>query len=712
MFLKIFNLFLFLSINIFSNAQDCYLEVPLDPLNTGLFKPWFLSTNPISDVNCTQTEGGTEVFVESTILDLNTGKFYVYNPLVVDKGTQPVIMPQVVLLPVNNTVIINVGANGNSVTLLSNGNSFPVGNCVNGISNGSIFGQVAYCNGKNFFKTVNDLIAQGKVVIPPIQNTLLGDQCPTTRNFGVVDQDQSDNVITQYILTLDGKVAQDTPFNRNSIPNISKILSNGSDNRLLSDFILAAVGCKPFTAPDLVDNNIMKSSQSLNEIQANLLPYTDPAVALTPAIDPMVLDNGNKSLIKVNLYRQGVNQPPLDSLKIENDLIYCNNLNVYGISFLILHRNEFTNFMSVNNQASNLLNFLSSRFMSTWNILNCINFIGVTSPITITINENTGQVISNNIEILNQIRNPTVPTNPSSMFPTNPVSTVVPTNPSSMFPTNPVSTVVPTNPSSMFPTNPVSTVVPTNPSSMFPTNPVSTVFPSTYINLCGTNYNNVNCAEPCPNGLDTECKTLNFKCFKVTNDLNNCNYNNFCGLDYNNINCLEKCPNGLDIDCKTPNYKCFKNTICNNLNPTSIIPPSITTTTLNNIVNYTYLCGTNNTNVNCTETCFNGLDTECKTPNYKCFKIYNSTSICNYNTFCGLNINNIRCSEPCPKKLDTDCRSPNFKCFKNNFCKVTNVTNLLNVPIPNNSKTNKTNKIYINIFFIFFLILFSFENVN
>ena len=355
---KLFNIFLFITINIFSHAQDCYLEVPPDPLNTGLFKPWYLSTNPISEVNCTQTQDGTEVFVESTILDLDTGNFYVYNPLVVDKGTQPAITPQVISLPVNNTVIINVGANGNSVTLISNGNSFQVGNCVNGIPNGSIFGQVAYCNGKNFFKTVNDLISIGKVIIPPIQNTILGDQCPTTRSFGVVDQDQSDNVITQYILTTDGKVAQDNPFNRKNIPNISKILSNGSDNRLLSDFILTAIGCKPFTAPDLFHKYIFKSSQTLNEIQANLLPYTDPAVALTPAIDPMVLDNGNKSLLKINLYRQGVNQPPLTILRIEDDLNYCNNLNVYGISFLILHRNEFTNFTSPNNQASNLLNFL------------------------------------------------------------------------------------------------------------------------------------------------------------------------------------------------------------------------------------------------------------------------------------------------------------------------------------------------------------------
>jgi hypothetical protein len=33
-------------------SQDCLLTVPDDPLNTGLFKSWFVSTNPISELNC------------------------------------------------------------------------------------------------------------------------------------------------------------------------------------------------------------------------------------------------------------------------------------------------------------------------------------------------------------------------------------------------------------------------------------------------------------------------------------------------------------------------------------------------------------------------------------------------------------------------------------------------------------------------------------
>ena len=402
MFTLILKSLLFITISILGNAQDCFLEIPKDPLDRGLFQPWLLSTNPISDVNCTQTNTDSAVFVEATILDIDTGKFFVYNPLVIDAGTEPAVFPSNGTLPKNNIVIINVGINGNSVTLTSPPgiNTIQEGKCINGIPGGSVFGQVAYCNALNFFKIVNNMIADGKINIPKIERTSRGDLCPTVRSFGVVDQDQSDNVITQYIITADGKVAQDTTENRSTIPTIIRLISNGSDNKLLSDFILRGVGCKSFMAPDLVNMYSLKSTQTLNEIQANLLPWDSPETALVPAIDPMVLDNGQQSLLKINLYRQGVNQPYLTELNIQNDIAYCNGLENYGIQFFILHKNTLINVSSPNNDANNLLNYLCLRYISTWNILKCTELTGKATILSVGIDENTEMAISNNLDFL------------------------------------------------------------------------------------------------------------------------------------------------------------------------------------------------------------------------------------------------------------------------------------------------------------------------
>ena len=394
--------FLFFS---FVNAQDCFLQVPNDPLNTGLFQPWYLSTNPNSATPCSQTVPGTEVFVEATIFDAINNKLFVYNPLVIDNGTAPAVQPAITQLPANSTVVIHIGSNGDSVTLIptfdaNNISSLTSGNCVNGFYN-SIFGQVAYCNAFNFFNQVNQNIQNGLLTIPPLQNSLLGDVCPTTRSFAVIDQDQSDNVITQYIITVDGLLAQDTNTNRNNL-NVSRIISNGSDNRLLSHLIDPAIGCKPFMAPDLIDQCCaMRSSMALNEIQANLLSPLDPKTALIPLINPMTLFDGKICLEKTNLYRIGVNQPLLLEINNQSSINYCLEFANTAVPFFILHQNELANFTSPGDGANNLLNFLCDRFANSWAILNCEILTGNPSPITIqTIN---GTVVGNNLNTINTI---------------------------------------------------------------------------------------------------------------------------------------------------------------------------------------------------------------------------------------------------------------------------------------------------------------------
>ena len=388
--------------NIFSNAQDCLLEVPNDPLNTGLFKPWYVSTNSNSLLPCSQTIPDSAVFVEATILDIDNGKLYVYYPLVVDNGKSIDIPIITSVLPINNIVTIYIGANSDSVTLLSSAYSsvsLDQGNCVNGIKN-SIFGQVAYCNAVNFYEKVNLLIKQGLIIVPPLKNSFLGDICPTVRSFSVIDQDQSDNVLSSYILTTDMKVAQDYTIYKNKL-NILKLVKNGSDNALLSNFIYKAIGCEPFMAPDLADLTILRSSSALNEIQANLNDTTNLDIAIVPSINPMCLVNGEENLEKTNAYRQGYNQPLLIQLNQQDNINYCNSLYQIAVQFFILHINELKDFVSPDESGNNLLNFLCNRFVNSWNNLNCEKIINLPSPINVTLNSN-GTTVSNNLDTIIQ----------------------------------------------------------------------------------------------------------------------------------------------------------------------------------------------------------------------------------------------------------------------------------------------------------------------
>ena len=206
---------IYFSLFSFSSSQDCILQVPKNPLKNGLFDNWILTTKAGSEVVCSQTNPQVNVFVEATILDTRNGNLFVYFPLVVDAGTTPATSTLSTNICDYHVVTLHFGTNGNSVTLIatidytSNYNSLIDGNCVNGIRNGSIFGQFAYCNSVNFFKKTDEAIYNKILNVPPILNSTLGDICPTTRSFSVVDQDQSGNVLTQYLLLPDNRVAQD-----------------------------------------------------------------------------------------------------------------------------------------------------------------------------------------------------------------------------------------------------------------------------------------------------------------------------------------------------------------------------------------------------------------------------------------------------------------------------------------------------------------------
>ncbi len=91
--------------------------------------------------------------------------------------------------------------------------------------------------------------------------------CQTTRNFALIDQDQSDNTYAQYLLNGNGQTAQNTAANKNAMGGAT-LVANGSDNALLGLFVDPANGCTPFAEPSTTNVNGSSSSQALNELSA------------------------------------------------------------------------------------------------------------------------------------------------------------------------------------------------------------------------------------------------------------------------------------------------------------------------------------------------------------------------------------------------------------------------------------------------------------
>ena len=91
--------------------------------------------------------------------------------------------------------------------------------------------------------------------------------CPTVRDFGVVDMDQSDNVQTQYLTNANGQTAQFSVANQGTLPNATT-LANPSDNALLSRFVDPALGCQTWQVPDLANSGAMVATLATDELQA------------------------------------------------------------------------------------------------------------------------------------------------------------------------------------------------------------------------------------------------------------------------------------------------------------------------------------------------------------------------------------------------------------------------------------------------------------
>ena len=138
----------------------------------------------------------------------------------------------------------------------------------------------------------------------------LGKPCLSARSFEIIDQDQSDNLPTKYLLLPDGSTVQFTAANKAKFADATEI-DNASDESLIADFVDPAIGCTPFQVDSIDDPGAQVSSLATNELQALFLQQ-EP-IALIPLNDPdtLLTANGEQSFAKTNAYRIGVNQPVL-----------------------------------------------------------------------------------------------------------------------------------------------------------------------------------------------------------------------------------------------------------------------------------------------------------------------------------------------------------------------------------------------------------------
>jgi hypothetical protein len=376
-------------------TMDCELIVPPNPLTaTGLATPYQLTgpggQDPAAS-GCTQANPALQAFVQATIVNPATGRLWVYEPLVVTLGTSPAVPPKRPKLPPNAVVNLMVGFNGTNLQLAgARPHTLARAKCVDGLP-GSLFGQVSYCNSVAFYAAAGQDIAAGQLRIPRAgRSAQTGQPCPTTRSFQLVDQDPSDNVTAKYLLTATGRTAQDSPANAARLPGATPI-NNGSDNALLDNFILPALGCTAFTAPDLSAGGRPGTSQTLDELSA--AANQRAPIALVPENDPMTLVNGSPSRAKTNLYRLGVGQPLVEDgngdsraagQQADTPANFCADMLNFQTAFIAASQSRFSASPSpVPATGSNLFTFLAARLSASFANLGCANF-GLRNTVSLT----------------------------------------------------------------------------------------------------------------------------------------------------------------------------------------------------------------------------------------------------------------------------------------------------------------------------------------
>jgi hypothetical protein len=380
---------------------NCDIIVPANPLSAkGLATPYQLTgtdgKTPAASGCQMSNAAKLGAFVQATILDPATGTLSVYDPLVVTQGTRPAVLPWLPTIPADAVVTIDFGFNGKELFQVgATPTTLADANCVGGQA-GSMFGQVSFCNGINFFAAVAKDERAGLLRVPspgtsdkitPSGGRLgTGQTCPVTRNFEVAGQDPGDDVTTEYLINpLTGQTAQNTTANAGNIAGARLLLSR-SDNTLLDLSLDPLLGCTPFRAPDLANNDQPTTSLALDEILA--AAHQPKVAALVPESDKTVLNGDEFDAAKTDIYREELGQAPVSNQNNETSdpEMYCQNIVDIQTPFLAANQKLLATGQSpVTAVGDNLLTFMADELNTSFTDLACQHF-HLTNPVTVTRN--------------------------------------------------------------------------------------------------------------------------------------------------------------------------------------------------------------------------------------------------------------------------------------------------------------------------------------
>ena len=194
-------------------------------------------------------------------------------------------------------------------------------------------------------------------------------------------------MVSQYLINANGQTAQNSPANAASLTGAT-VLTNGSDDALLSEFVDPANGCTPFTAPDSTYPKADAPSQALNELQARA--DQQGTIAVTPPNDEMTLVGGAMSITKTNVYRSLVDQPLLAANTNAATVAasYCQNMTNIAPARNNLDMAKDAAFGTpVATIGNNLATFLGNRLSMSFVNLGCATY-GLTNPVNVTLDGN------------------------------------------------------------------------------------------------------------------------------------------------------------------------------------------------------------------------------------------------------------------------------------------------------------------------------------
>jgi hypothetical protein len=220
-------------------------------------------------------------------------------------------------------------------------------------------------------------------------------------------------------------------------------ISNGGDNRLLDNFVLPALGCAPFTAPDISDGGAPGTSQTLNELSA-AANQREP-IALVPENDPMTLVNGQLSQWKTDLYRVGVGQPlviggtqepfsqSLDGgQQADTPANFCANMLDIQSAFIAANQARFTATASpAPALGNNLFTFMAARLSASFTNLGCAGF-GLRNTVSLGLGTQ-GVPVSATFSLVRQTPNAQAPGAQAPSASPSPVAVPAPGDPEWLF---------------------------------------------------------------------------------------------------------------------------------------------------------------------------------------------------------------------------------------------------------------------------------------